>query len=162
MALVDSGSGLNLIYQELFKGLTFKYPEIKADKELKLATNVNGEIIQSNDAITLPISWGKGSITTKFYIFEIPKAMILGRKFLKDNEALINLKTNTITINSVESCLFSNIQRKNLIDWDVPIEKNDKYEQIDITITNAIKKEEKSYTLDIPAPNIIPKNTLTQ
>ena len=45
-ALIDSGSGLNLISKELFKKLTFKYPEIIAKKELKLATDVDGEIIQ--------------------------------------------------------------------------------------------------------------------
>ena len=100
-AMLDSGAGLDGISIKTFQKLTKKNPSLKLNPVNKLARGVNGSQIKAIGSIELCVTWGDANIDNLFWVMAITRDVLIVRPFLRSNKAILDLDTNTITINEI-------------------------------------------------------------
>jgi len=99
--MLDSGAGLDVISIKAFQELSKKNPSLKLNPNNKLARSVNGSQIKAIGTVELCVTWGKTNIDNLFWVMAITRDVLIGRPFLRSNKAILDLDTNTITINEI-------------------------------------------------------------
>ena len=98
-ALVDTGAAISVIDKEVLQEVYEKqFPKLQTDNLGDVKT-VSGEALPVLGMFTTPLGIANGSYLCTFLVVqELPYDALLGRYFLRENGAIINLKESTLQL----------------------------------------------------------------
>ena len=98
-ALVDTGAAISVIDKEVLQDVyKDQLPQLQIDNLGDVKT-VSGEALPVLDMFTTPLDIANGSYSCTFLVIQdLPYDALLGRDFLRENGAIINLKESTLQL----------------------------------------------------------------
>ena len=98
-ALVDTGAAISVIDKEVLQDVyKDQLPQLQIDNLGDVKT-VNGEALPVLGMFTTPLDIANGSYSCTFLVVQdLPYDALLGRDFLRENGAIINLKESTLQL----------------------------------------------------------------
>ena len=97
-ALVDTGAAISVIDKEVLQDVYKDLPQLQIDN-LEDVKTVSGEALPVLGMFTTPLDIANGSYSCTFLVVQdLPYDALLGRDFLRENGAIINLKESTLQL----------------------------------------------------------------
>ena len=117
--ILDSGSSVSLVKQEMIKGL--QGMEKGEEQQLQLVTAA-GAYLPVLDQVRVPVELGELKVVQKFVVVKnLVASAILGVDFLHENRLVLDFSTSPVTVRQTNVSLLSELQAALAIDQVLPM-----------------------------------------